>query len=104
MSQKRKMLLLTLLGLVIPFANIFAPAFVKALNGDDTHFRSQLLKAELIITIIGIVIGVAGWLEFMKDIVPGDAFPNVTAINYLPSLLTPILILILIPVFWNRTK
>lgn len=104
MSQKRKMLLLTLTGLVIPFANIFAPAFVKALTGDDSHFRSQLLKAELIITVIGIVAGVAGWLDFMKDIVPGEAFPAVSAINYLPSLLSPILMLVLIPVFWGRTR
>lgn len=104
MSQKRKMLLLTLLGLVIPFANIFAPAFVSSLTGDDSHFRSRLLKAELVATIVGIIVGAAGWLEFMKDIVPGEVLPVVSPINYLPSLVSPILIVALVAVFWSRTK
>lgn len=104
MSQKRKMLLLTLLGLVIPFANIFAPAFVSSLTGDDAHFRSRLLKAELIATIVGVIAGAAGWLEFMKDIVPGEALPAVSSINYLPSLVLPILIVALVVAFWNRTN
>lgn len=55
MKIERKMLLLTLLGLVIPFGNVIGPMLVKSRSARSEAFRSQLLIIEGIILAVGYV-------------------------------------------------
>lgn len=105
MSNKRKMLLLTLIGFIIPFGNVIAPYFISCRTLPELKFRKSLTIIETLIAIIPMAISVCLIICAAKDGATDTAIEasEITkAIAWLP--LTPIGIIATIIALWQRAK
>ena len=68
MKPTEKMILLTLLGLILPFGAIWGPFLVKIKSEQERRFRSRLLIAEVVVWVLGMLPLVFFWYSYMQQI------------------------------------
>ena len=68
MKPTVKMILLTLLGLILPFGAIWGPFLVKTKSEEERRFRSRLLIAEVVVWVLGMLPLVFFWYSFMQQL------------------------------------
>ena len=68
MKPTVKMILLTLLGLILPFGAIWGPFLVKIKSEQERRFRSRLLIAEVVVWVLGMLPLVFFWYSYMQQI------------------------------------
>lgn len=68
MKPTVKMILLTLLGLILPFGAIWGPFLVKTKSEQDRRFRSRLIIAEVVVWVLGMLPLVFFWYSFMQQL------------------------------------
>ena len=69
MDRRIIILLSTLLGLVLPFGNIWGPFLVRCDIEEQRKYRRSIVWLELAITIVSFIIGIGIIVVWMKDIV-----------------------------------
>ena len=68
MKPTVKMILLTLLGLILPFGAIWGPFLVKTKSEEERRFRSRLLIAEVVVWVLGMLPLVFFWYSYMQQL------------------------------------
>ena len=69
MDKRKSVILSTLLGLVLPFGNIWGPFLVRCDRKEQRKYRRSIVWSELAITVVSFIIGVGVIVVWMKDIV-----------------------------------
>lgn len=69
MDKRISVLLSTLLGLILPFGNIWGPLLVRCDRKEQRKYRRSIVWSELAITVVSFIIGVGVIVVWMKDIV-----------------------------------
>ena len=69
MDRRIIIILSTLLGLVLPFGNIWGPFLVRCDDDGYRKYRRIIVWLELAITIVSFIIGIGVIVVWMKDIV-----------------------------------
>ena len=77
MKPTVKMILLTLLGLILPFGAIWGPFLVKTESEQERRFRSRLLIAEVVVWVLGVLPLVFFWYSFMQQL--SSSQPEISA-------------------------
>lgn len=69
MDKRKSVILSTLLGLVLPFGNIWGPLLVRCDREEQRKYRRAIVWSELAITVVSFIMGVGIIVVWMKDIV-----------------------------------
>lgn len=81
------MALTTLLGLVLPFGNIWGPFLVTAPDATARAYRKKLVIAGVVVTLLGLIIslaiGVPQWVAQIQLLEQGDTTISDGVINSL---------------------
>lgn len=77
MKPTVKMILLTLLGLILPFGAIWGSFLVKTKSEQERRFRSRLLLAEVVVWVLGMLPLVYFWYSFMQQL--SSSQPEISA-------------------------
>lgn len=93
MEKKQLILLFTLIGIIIPFGNVFGPAFVKCNQADDIRFRRNVVRIEAILSVVAYALGILVWLDIFKtNLVAGTP---IDCSNFYVMLILPISVLLI---------
>ena len=69
MDKRKSVILSTLLGLVLPFGNIWGPFLVRCDKDEQRKYRRFIVWSESIITFFFYIVVIGGTVVWMKDIV-----------------------------------
>lgn len=99
------MLLLTLIGLAIPFGNVIGLYFIRCSTLPELKFRKSLTIIETLITVISMAIPVGLLVAGMKDGADTTGIDGNSITKAIVwGLLNPIGIVATIIILWRRAK
>lgn len=104
MTTERKMLLLTLLGLAIPFGNVIGPYFINCKTQGELRFRKTLTIVGTILVIVAIAIPVMGLMSAFDPSEVEAVDPDSITKSIRWGFIMPVGILAAIAALWYRTR